>query len=94
MPEPLGVWDTRGVESTWLEHMGEASEWARVHIPDAVRTYRAEFYLFDAPFAVVHRYKLDDSGHKFAWDPGQPPVTDPPVIVPLAELPPERLLKG
>ena len=55
--EPLAIWDTRGVESVWAYCMREAGKWAMNHISKADVTYRAEFYLLDAPFAVLYRYK-------------------------------------
>lgn len=76
--------------------MMEASAWAVSHIPEPHRTYRLEFYLLDSPFVIVHRFALNQDGRKFAVEPdgemGIRPVTDPPVIVPLAELPPAHLL--
>lgn len=55
------------------------------------RTHRIEFYLFDSPFAVVHRYAADIEHRKYQV--GDEIAKDEPVIVPLAELPPEQLLR-
>src|SRR6266487_2996956 len=57
---PLGAWDT--CEPLWWQHHAEASPWAQEHIPDLDRTYRAEFYLIDAPFAVLYRYAENEAG--------------------------------
>lgn len=92
--DPVAVWDTRTVDNPWWYCWRSAVEWARENIPDANVVYRVEFYLPDAPFAVLHRYKRNADGFKY-----QDPETDSiaievPVIVPLTELPPERLLRG
>lgn len=88
--EPLGVWDATTAEwarGPWYER----AEWADGHLGDANFVYRAEFYLLDAPFAIVRRYAADGDGHKWAAD-GEV-VTEPPVVVPLGELPPAHLLR-
>lgn len=90
--EPLGVWDTRTVDNAWWYHWKTAVTWANRHIPRAGDTYRAEFYLIDAPFAVICRFKRDENGFKYQQD-GEI-ATEPPVIVPLTELPPAHLLRG
>lgn len=90
--EPLGVWDAGDPLNNqpdvprWLE----SAEWAGEHIPQPNATYRVDFYLADAPFAVVHRYKLNENGRKYQVN-GEP-VREDPAIMPLAELPPDRLL--
>jgi hypothetical protein len=99
--EPLAVWDCRepawglgrgwGIGLACAEAFREAREWAEVNIDANHRTYRAEFYLLDAPFAVLYRYKRDEAGFLVVSE-GEP-VTEPPVIVPLAELPPAHLLR-
>lgn len=92
LPAPLAVWDAGDPLNCqpdvprWLE----SAEWAGEHIPRADATYRIDFYLIDAPFAVVHRYKLSETGRKYCVS-GEP-AREEPVIVPLAELPPARLL--
>lgn len=89
--EPLGIWDTR-VGSAWKCCMPEAGEWAEQHIRDAGSTYRAEFYLFDVPFAVLYRYARDEDG-RIACDPETCAlVKADPVVQVLDELPPARLL--
>jgi hypothetical protein len=91
---PLAVWDTRDHgfwerERRWWR---EVVDWAQVHIPEADRTYRAEFYLVDAPFARVFRYRDNSEGRRYL-DPatGEPAVEEPAVVV-LSELPPRHLM--
>lgn len=60
--EPLAIWDTRDPGGLYWTRWREAGEWAQQHIADAFSTYRAEFYLVDAPFAVLYRYKRNDAG--------------------------------
>lgn len=97
LPAPLAVWDTRDPDGLWhcggdIFMLAEAVRWAGEHIRDALRTYRVEFHLLDAPFAVVYRYALDDSGHVFAQLPDQEAVTEAPVFQALDDLPPLHLL--
>lgn len=98
--EPVAVWDARDPLNSqpdvprWLE----SAEWAKAHIPRVNDTYRVEFYLLDTPFAVVHRFAVNAEGLKYAIGhlarlDNREPATEPPVIVPLAELPPEHLLR-
>jgi hypothetical protein len=88
--EPLAVWDVR--EQAWYRIMGEAICWAMAHIDDAVSTYRVEFFLVDAPFAVVWRYKRNEQGRCFT-DPATGEIAcAEPVVQMLDELPPARLL--
>ena len=59
---------------------------------DDLDRYRIEFYLLDAPFAVVHKYALDDNeGFKYLDLATGEAAVEPPVLVPLAELPPAHL---
>lgn len=90
--EPAGVWDARSPE--WIdERLPERIAWAEAHIPRNTDTYRAEFYLIDAPCAVVRRFAVNENGLLYI-DPSRPghAAIEEPVIVPLAELPPARLL--
>ena len=93
--EPLAVWDAG---PGWVDGLvDERIAWARQHILRVNDTYRVEFYLIDAPFAVVHRFKLDANGRKYALgeysfiSDGEP-AREEPVVVPLGGLPPARLL--
>jgi hypothetical protein len=91
---PLGVWDTRehgfwSREGRWFR---EVVEWAQEHIAEADRTYRAEFYLIDAPFVVLYRYTEDGQGRKIFDPAADGPACDEPVVQPLDELPPQNLL--
>jgi hypothetical protein len=93
---PLAVWDTRehGFTSRGMRWFREAVEWAQGHIAEADRTYRAEFYLIDAPFVVLYRYAENDQGRTFT-DPATGEVaTDEAVTQALDELPPRHLLDG
>jgi hypothetical protein len=94
--EPLAVWDTRD-DAFWdgtgaLLRACGAITWAGQHIPGRNEAYRIEFYLLDGPYAVVSRYALNADGLKYADPETGGATTEPPVIVPLAELPPARLL--
>jgi hypothetical protein len=91
--EPLATWDTRDHGSPWWgDHPIEISKWAVAHIADANSTYRVEFFLVDAPFAVVCRYTRNDHGHCFT-DPETGDIArDEPVVQVLDELPPTHLL--
>ena len=96
--EPLAVWDARDCTGPWRVTTGgeefyrsfDAACWMVGHVERARDVVRIEFYLFDAPFAVAHRvtgrFELDRATGE--------PEQEPPVIVPLAELPPARLLRG
>jgi hypothetical protein len=87
--EPLAVWDS--TEPGWCdEHWRERTEWAVLHL-DAEFTYRAEFYLIDAPFAVVHKFARNGDGRK--WAANGEAMTEPPAILPLTELPPAHLVR-
>lgn len=86
--EPLAVWDAR---ENGLGHYIERAEWVERHLGDPRFIYRAEFYLIDAPFAVVHKFARNGDGRK--WAANGEPVTKPPVTVPLTELPPTHLLR-
>ena len=91
--EPLAVWDTHDYgDSLYSQHIVECSNWANEHIRDCKFTYRAEFYLADAPFVVLYRYKRNDGGYCYL-DPatGDTAVAEP-VAQMLDELPPDHLL--
>ncbi len=88
--EPLGVWDVDESWGAWRRHLREAGPWARDHIRDSNRTVRAEFYLLDAPLAVVYRLAEDSSG-RLIWRDG--PVCEEPAVEVLDELPPAHLLR-
>lgn len=92
--EPIAVWDTtEGNDSLWSRHCAEASRWAVGHFgAEAHFTYRAEFYLLDAPFTVLHRYARNENGFKFKLPGDGGPVLDEPLVKPLHELPPAYLL--
>lgn len=94
--EPLAVWDVRDEGSLFWQHWGETHAWARDHYRDrGMRTYRTEFYLLDAPFAVMYRYAADESGQgrrvRYNTETGGPDLEEP-VVEMLDELPPAHLL--
>lgn len=107
--EPLAVWDVRGKWSDpgaigpWLcmTPPGEpfydsfhAASWVVGNIDRACDVFRIEFYMLDAPFAVVHRYKRNEDGFKYQDAATGKAAAEPPVIVPLGSLPPAHLLTG
>jgi hypothetical protein len=90
--EPLAVWDARADGYHKWPHWQEAESWLHERgiigfLPDEPRsrTYRAEIWLIDAPFARCWRYGLTAvvGGHVVMKDPED---------IPLSELPPARLL--
>jgi hypothetical protein len=100
--EPLAVWDVRERLGPWRRctAVGEethrsidAAQWLIRNTSPARDIYRVEFYLLDAPFAVVHRYKRNTAGFKYQDPEAGSIAVEPPVIVPLAELPPAHLLR-
>ena len=68
-----------------------AAAWARENLPRSGDTVLAEFYLIDAPFAVVQRIRRDGDG-KICVDRETGTVLEPPATVMLADLPPAHLL--
>lgn len=91
--EPLAAWDAR--DGYTVEKMQQTAWWIKDHLGRqlAAHVYRVEFYLLDGPFAVVSCYKLNADGFRHNGPDGKI-ATEPPVIVPLAELPPAHLLRG
>jgi hypothetical protein len=95
--DPLAVWDTRGDGALWNSftdgRFTQATTWAARHIQEPRITFRIEFYLIDAPFAVVYRY-IRDEEDRLMHDPatGRPRATEP-VIQMLDELPPAHLMR-
>jgi hypothetical protein len=92
--EPIAVWDPAAYD--WYaspETCEQRVAWARRHMPRPGDTTYAEFHLIDAPFMVLHHVKRNASGRIYL-DPGTGQVAlEPPVIVPLGELPPAHLLR-
>lgn len=90
---PLAVWDCCGARPfhKW-EHWPEAVEWNATHLPgQGDDTYRLEFYLVDAPFAVAYRYATNDKGHRYIDPATGHPAVEKPVTVVLSDLPPPHL---
>ena len=91
LPAPVAVWDCNDPCGAFRSHLAEAIAWAKAHLPDAGSTYLAEFYLIDAPFAVVHTVKRNEDGRAYD-DPatGEIAVNEPMTVM-LTGLPPEHL---
>lgn len=93
LPAPFGIWDARTEECWYALKTQQRIAWAKAHIPDADTTYRIEFFLVDAPFAVVYRYAAKDPWTlQYQLSVLRDATTDEPVVVPLAELPPPEIL--
>jgi len=97
--EPLAIWEARD-DAFWQRHgdsgfiFAEAISWAERHgvVKSEDRVYRIEFYLVDAPFAIVYRYALNEDGMVPVDAETGGPATEPPALLPLGELPPAHLL--
>jgi hypothetical protein len=91
--KPVAIWDAR--ERNWRrsEHFRERTRWAQSHIPECMSTYRIEFYLIDAPCALVYRYQRDDEGHIIHDEATSSPVKLDPVFLALESLPPARTMR-
>lgn len=96
---PLGVWESAGPDH-WRDG---APRMPRVAWLNAVarpristdRLARIEFYVLDGPFAVIYRDEPVPGAVSWYVPPGAgEPAAEPPVIVPLDELPPACLLSG
>lgn len=89
--EPVGVWDC--ASRVWADqHMQERIDWAKAHMQRPGDTCYAEFYLVDAPFAVLHRVKRNENGRAYL-DPFTGGVAmEQPAVQALTELPPAHLL--
>jgi hypothetical protein len=67
--EPLTVWDVRGERGPWIRRavpgtpeaarMTEAAQWVCRNVTPAASVYQVDFYVLDAPFAVVHRFEAE-----------------------------------
>lgn len=96
--KPLAVWDAKAADwpHRWTEgQIQQMAWWIQQRLTEySSDIYRIEFYLLDAPFAVVHKYAPQGEGFKY-HDPatGQAAI-EPPVLVPLCELPPAHLLRS
>ena len=90
--EPLAVFDPREWPYRYGDgEVGQITWWMAKHLRGSNAWYadRVEIYMLDSPLAVVHRYERNEDGRAIA-----PLAEEPPVVVTLAELPPEHLLKG
>ena len=90
-PQPIAVWDTRDRDGLYMLNWREAGEWAQQNMPDANSTYRAEFYMIDAPCVKLYRFASNERGSCYLGEDGGP-TTEPPVMVMLPSLPPRHLL--
>ncbi len=82
---PVTVWNPNDPGNVFCRHHDEAAAWARENLPRSSDTVLAEFYLIDAPFAIVHRLRCGEDG-KIRGD------LEPPATVMLADMPPAHLL--
>jgi hypothetical protein len=90
----LGVWDVNDRDGPWQRHLPETFRWAEAHFGELRnQMFRAEFCRLDGiPAAVVHLYDDADPGKRHLdWLTGEP-ARLPPMVLPLDELPPVRLL--
>src|SRR6202012_4650582 len=94
--EPLAVWESAGPDS-WadgaprLPRAGSLNAVARPRI-STHRLTRIEFYRADTAFAVLYRVREIPGAVSWYVPPNaEEPAAEPPVIVPLAELPPVYL---
>jgi hypothetical protein len=88
---PITVWDPNDRRNVYCRHRREAAAWARKNLPRSGDTVLAEFYLIDAPFAVLRRIRRDEDGKiGVARDTGGITL-EPPATVMLGELPPVHL---
>lgn len=87
----VGYWDCN--DPDWTEdavRMLERCNWCVTVLGKATRTYRIEFFVVDAPFAVVFRYSQDPCTGKMYRDAATGEIAkDEPVICLLDSLPPE-----
>jgi hypothetical protein len=99
--EPLAVWDVRGAEGPWqrmtppgepFRRSYEATQWVVSNFERARDVFRIEFYVLDAPFAIVHRYCRDENGHGYYDPEPDSRAAELPVVQMLDELPPAHLL--
>ena len=90
-PAPIAAWDPNDPCNVYRSHLEEAAAWARENLPRSSDTVLVEFYLIDAPFAVVQRIRRDGDG-KICVDRETGTVLEPPATVMLADLPPAHLL--
>jgi len=91
LPAPVAVWDPSLKGGVCWRHIDETSKWAVEHLPHAGDILLAEFYLIDAPFAIVHRVRRNEDG-RVHNDPATGELAmEPPATVMLSELPPEHL---
>jgi hypothetical protein len=94
--KPLAVWDAKDRPDWWTDgHTQQMCWWVQTRLTEhAGDIHRIEFYLLDVPFAVVHKFALQDEGLKYLDVATGQAAVEPPVIVPLAELPPAHLLRA
>jgi hypothetical protein len=91
---PVAVWDAG--DPGWARYcrlMEARAAWLRGQGLPADQMYRAEFLLIDAPCARIFCYALNAEGRTYKDADGEV-ATEPPRIVPLADLPPRELLEG
>lgn len=88
--KPVAVWNPNDPGNVFRRNLEEAAAWARANLPRSEDIMLAEFYLIDAPFAIVHRIGRDEDGKIRSSETGQ--ILEPPATVILDDLPPAHLL--
>jgi hypothetical protein len=88
---PLAVWDPNLRGGVCWRYIDEVSKWAIEHLDAAGDIILAEFYLIDAPFAIVHRLRRNENGRAYTDPETGELAKEPPATVMLDELPPEHL---
>lgn len=95
-PDPVSVWDVNAAD--WFDgRWHDRCAWAQDHFPDAAdAVWRAEFYVIDAPFAVLYRWRRAAGWKEYKvtyLDPQTRRIAQqPPLTLVLSDLPPAALL--
>jgi hypothetical protein len=93
--EPLAAWDAKDRPPGWTDgHTQQMAWWMQACLTEyAQDASRVEFYIVDGPFALVHLFARNSDGFRYHDPDEDGPAKLEPVTVPLAELPPEHLLR-
>jgi hypothetical protein len=94
MAEPLAVWDASAHHAAGGPddpQWAQICAWALAHGADD-DTWRYEIWFLDGPSAAIHRYARNDGGYRYLDYLTGGGARLEPVMIPLGELPPQRLL--
>jgi hypothetical protein len=93
LPAPVAVWDAKDRPENWTDgHTQQMAWWMQTCMTGYARdAYRVEFYMLDAPFAIVHTFRCNGDGQRYADPAADGPAVNEPVTVMLSELPPGHL---